>query len=157
MQNLRALTVFRVTLLVVVLAILLAFPRVVTNPFGLRTMILVLLWSVMGLAWNLLGGYAGQVSLGHAIFFGLGAYTSTIMLQRWGISPWIGMLAGALVAAAAGYIIGLPTFRLAGHYFAIATIAAGEIFLILFTNWRFAGDARGLSLPIIRGDRLLWG
>ena len=155
MQHLTAKSIFRVIFLIVLLAILLVFPNMFDDPFGLRTMTLVLMWSVLGLSWNLIGGYAGQVSLGHAIFFGLGAYTSTVLLTRWGISPWLGMLAGALVAAIAGFIIGWPTFRLAGHYFAIATIAAGEIFLILFTNWRFAGDARGLSLPIIRGDRLI--
>jgi len=138
----------------VLLIFLLVFPHLFTQPFLLRTMILILLWSLLGLAWNLIGGYAGQVSLGHAIFFGLGAYTSTQMLLKWGISPWIGMLAGALVAAVVAFIIGWPSFRLAGHYFAIATIAAGEIFAVLFRNWKWVGGAVGLYLPIIRGDRL---
>jgi len=140
--------------LIALLIFLIAFPYLFTQPFLLRTMILILLWSLLGLAWNLIGGYAGQISLGHAIFFGLGAYTSTLMLLKWGISPWIGMVAGALVAAAVAVVIGWPSFRLAGHYFAIATIAAGEIFAVLFRNWKWVGGAVGLYLPIIRGDRL---
>lgn len=137
------------------LLLLLAFPYLFDQPFLQRTMILVLLWSVLGLAWNLIGGYAGQISLGHAIFFGLGAYTSTLMLVKWEISPWIGMFVGAAVAAVVAAIIGWPSFRLAGHYFAIATIAAGEIFAVLFRNWKWAGGAVGQYLPIIRGDRLV--
>ncbi len=141
-------------ILLVLAAFLLAFPRLFTQPFLQRTMILILLWSVLGLAWNLIGGYAGQISLGHAIFFGLGAYTSTLMLTKWGISPWIGMLVGAVVAAVVSAIIGWPSFRLAGHYFAIATIAAGEIFAVIFRNWSWAGGAVGIYLPIVRGDRI---
>ena len=141
--------------LIALLIFLIAFPYLFTQPFLLRTMILILLWGLLGLAWNLIGGYAGQVSLGHAIFFGLGAYTSTVMLNKWGISPWIGMIAGALVASVVAVIIGWPSFRLAGHYFAIATIAAGEIFLVLFKNWRWVGDARGMFLPIVRGEKLI--
>lgn len=140
--------------LAILAVLLLAFPRLFTQPFLQRTMILILLWSVLGLAWNVIGGYAGQVSLGHAIFFGLGAYTSTLMLTKWGISPWIGMFAGAAVAAGVSAIIGWPSFRLAGHYFAIATIAAGEIFAVMFRNWDWAGAAVGVYLPIIRGDQI---
>ncbi len=141
--------------LALLLLFLLAFPSLFPAPFLLRTMILILLWSVLGLAWNVIGGYAGQVSFGHAIFFGLGAYTSTLLLNNWGISPWLGMLAGALVAVIVSAIIGRPSFRLAGHYFAIATIAAGEIFAVLFRNLKWAGGAVGLYLPIVRGDRLV--
>lgn len=141
-------------ILIILGVFLLAFPRLFTQPFLQRTMILILLWSVLGLAWNLIGGYAGQVSLGHAIFFGLGAYTSTLMLTKWDISPWIGMIVGAVVAAVVSAVIGWPSFRLAGHYFAIATIAAGEIFAVMFRNWSWAGGAVGVYLPIIRGDRI---
>jgi branched-chain amino acid transport system permease protein len=140
--------------LLAVAAALLALPLVVQQPFVQRMMILILLWSVLGLAWNIIGGYAGQVSLGHAIFFGLGAYTSTLLLTKYGVSPWIGMFAGVLVAVVVSAIIGWPSFRLAGHYFAIATIAAGEIFAVMFRNWAWAGGAVGIYLPIIRGDRL---
>lgn len=137
------------------LAFAVFYPFLFSRPFLIRMGILVLLWSLLGLAWNLIGGYGGQVSLGHAVFFGLGAYTSTVLLTKWHISPWIGMLVGGLVAAVAAVVIGWPTFRLQGHYFAIATIAAGEIFAILFRNWEWVGGAVGIYLPLERGDRLL--
>ncbi len=140
---------------ILLLIFLLLFPYLFPRPFLRRMAILVLLWSLLGLAWNIIGGYGGQVSLGHAVFFGLGAYTSSILLERWQVSPWLGMLAGAAVAAIAALLIGWPTFRLQGHYFAIATIAAGEIFAILFRNWEWAGGAVGIYLPLIRGDQLV--
>lgn len=138
-----------------VLALAVMYPFIFSRPFQVRLGILILLYALLGLAWNIIGGYGGQVSLGHAIFFGLGAYTSTVLLTRWHISPWIGMIAGAAVAAVVAVIIGWPTFRLQGHYFAIATIAAGEIFAILFRNWEFVGAAVGIYLPVERGDRLV--
>ena len=141
--------------LVAVLVLAVAYPFIFSRPFQVRMGILIMLWALLGLAWNIIGGYGGQVSLGHAIFFGLGAYTSTLLLTRWHISPWIGMIAGAAVAAVVAVIIGWPTFRLQGHYFAIATIAAGEIFAILFRNWDFVGAAVGIYLPVERGDRLV--
>lgn len=141
--------------LLAVAVVLLALPVVIQQPFVQRMLILILLWSVLGLAWNIIGGYAGQVSLGHAIFFGLGAYTSTLLLTKFDVSPWIGMFAGVGVATVVAAVIGWPSFRLAGHYFAIATIAAGEIFAVMFRNWTWAGGAVGIYLPIIRGDRLV--
>lgn len=118
----------------------------------LNLMVLVLLYAGLAQAWNILGGFAGQVSLGNAAFFGIGAYASTVLLDRWGVSPWLGMLAGCLLAALFAVIIGVPVFRLGGHYLAIATIALAEIMLILFANWEFVGGAVGLSIPFIRGE-----
>ena len=126
----------------------LAYPLVFRGPFPQHLMILVMLNAVLGSAWNLLGGFAGQVSLGQATFFGAGAYTSTLLGQHLGLSPWLGMLAGAAVAAALALAIGYPCFRLSGHYFAIATIAIGEIVGIAVTNWEFAGGAVGLFLTV---------
>jgi branched-chain amino acid transport system permease protein len=103
----------------------------------------------MGLAWNLIGGYAGQISLGHAIFFGIGAYTSSLMLMKLWISPWVGMLMGGIFSVIVAFIIGYPCFKLAGHYFAIATIAIGEIAQHWMLNWDWAGAAVGLTLPIL--------
>jgi branched-chain amino acid transport system permease protein len=111
-------------------------------------MILVMLYAFLGTAWNILGGFTGQVSLGNAIFFGIGAYTSTLLLQHASLSPWVGMFAGALAAALISAVIGYPCFRLSGHYFAIATIAVAEIVSIGVTNWDFAGGAVGLFLPL---------
>jgi branched-chain amino acid transport system permease protein len=102
----------------------------------------------LGVAWNLLGGYAGQVSFGHAIFFGCGAYVSTTLLLNFGITPWLGMIAGALAAALLSLVVGWPCFRLRGHYFAMATIAVAEIAQAVATNWDAIGGAVGLSLPM---------
>jgi len=134
---------------VILAGMLLAFPFLFKKPFPQRMMILILMYAMLGEAWNILGGYTGQVSLGHAVFFGLGAYTSSFMLIRWGITPWLGMLAGIVVAVAVSIVIGYPCFRLAGHYFAIATIAAGEIVAIIFLNWKLMGGAIGLFLPLL--------
>ena len=97
-------------------AVALALP-LISSPFALDIFIRVLLFAFIGVAWNLMGGYAKQLSLGHAAFFGLGAYTSTILLIRFGISPWIGMLAGGVVAMLASLPIGALCFRLRGPYF----------------------------------------
>jgi len=126
----------------------LAYPLVVRGPYPQHVMILVLLYALLGTAWNILGGFAGQISLGHATFFGAGAYTSTLLFQHAGLSPWLGLLAGAALAAALALAIGYPCFRLSGHYFAIATIAIGEIAGIAVTNWELPGGAVGLFLPI---------
>jgi branched-chain amino acid transport system permease protein len=145
-RQLSALKVFGGVILAIVL---LTFPFIFKKPFPQRMMILIFMYALLGEAWNILGGYAGQVSLGHAIFFGLGAYTSSFMLIRWGITPWLGMVAGILVAVVISMIIGYPCFRLAGHYFAIATIAAGEIVAIAVLNWKLMGGAIGLFLPLL--------
>ena len=134
--------------LAILVAVALGFPFVFRGPYPQHLAILVMLYALLGSAWNLLGGFAGQVSLGQAIFFGAGAYTSTLLAQHAGLSPWVGMIAGALVAGALALAIGYPCFRLSGHYFAIATIAIGEIAGIAVTNWDFGGGAVGLFLPV---------
>jgi len=145
----RQLSALKVLGGVILAIVLLTFPFIFKKPFPQRMMILIFMYALLGEAWNILGGYAGQVSLGHAIFFGLGAYTSSFMLIRWGITPWLGMVAGILSAVVISIIIGYPCFRLAGHYFAIATIAAGEIVAITFLNWKLMGGAIGLFLPLL--------
>lgn len=125
-----------------------AVPVFVDSPAHLNFAILVLMAAQLGVAWNLLGGYAGQVSLGHAAFYGLGAYTSTMLLLNFGVNPWLGMVAGGLVAAVSSLAFGWSCFRLKGHYFAMATIAVAELVQILFTNWEFAGTAVGLYIPM---------
>lgn len=100
-----------------------------------HVLILIMMWITMATAWNLLGGYCGQVSFGHAVFFGLGAYGGGLLYLHWGISPWWGMITGPLLAVIIGIPIGLITFRLRGAYFALAMLALGETFRIVFTNW----------------------
>jgi branched-chain amino acid transport system permease protein len=129
--------------------IFLVYPLIFTLPFPRHVMIMIFLYATLGLAWNMIGGYAGQISLGHALFFGIGAYTSTLMLMKLGVSPWVGMLVGGILSMGVSYIIGYPCFKLAGHYFAIATIAIGEIAQVWMLNWDWAGAAVGLTLPIL--------
>lgn len=131
-------------------ALLLSFalPLLVTSPSHQNLMILILMAAQIGVAWNIVGGYAGQVSLGHAAFYGIGAYTSSILFANFGVNPWIGMLSGGLIATAISLVIGWSCFRLKGHYFAMATIAVAEIIQIFFTNWEFAGAAVGVTIPM---------
>jgi branched-chain amino acid transport system permease protein len=130
-------------------AIFLIYPLIFTLPFPRHVVIMIFLYATLGLAWNMIGGYAGQISLGHALFFGIGAYTSTLMLMKLGVSPWAGMLTGGFFSMIVSFIIGYPCFKLAGHYFAIATIAIGEIAQVWMLNWDWAGAAVGLTLPIL--------
>lgn len=140
------------------LAALLAFPLVFTLPYPRDVMIRIFLYAMLAIAWNVLAGYCGQISLGHAVFFGTGAYTSTMVVkQEWlgpWANPWLGMLLGVVLAALLSQVIGYPVFRLRGHYFAIATIAVGEIVQTVAINWDAVGGARGLFVPIRRPDSL---
>jgi len=129
--------------------IFLIYPLIFTLPFPRHLMIMIFLYATLGLAWNMLGGYAGQISLGHTLFFGIGAYTSTLLLMKLWVSPWVGMLAGGAISIVVSLIIGYPCFKLAGHYFAIATIAIAEIAMVWMLNWDWAGAAVGLTLPIL--------
>jgi len=133
--------------LVALLAAALALPSVVDSTH-LNMAILVLMAAQLGVAWNMLGGYAGQVSLGHAAFYGVGAYASTLLLTKFGVNPWIGMLSGGCLAALLSLAFGWSCFRLKGHYFAMATIAVAELVQIFFTEWEYAGAAVGLYVPM---------
>lgn len=128
--------------------IMLALPLVVKSSFAMDILIRILLFAFIGTAWNLLGGYAKQLSLGHAAFFGLGAYTSTLMQINYGISPWIGMVAGGVVGMLASLPIGWLCFRLRGPYFTIATISAAQVLMLIFLKFRdFAWGAEGTTIP----------
>ena len=133
----------------------LIFPVVVTLPFPRDVMIRIFLYAMLAGAWNILAGYAGQISLGHAVFFAAGAYTSSMVVKVYDVTPWAGMALGALIAVLLSQVIGYPVFRLRGHYFAIATIAVGEIFHVLMVNWDWVGAASGIYLPIKRPDSLI--
>jgi branched-chain amino acid transport system permease protein len=112
-------------------------------------MILILLFAYLSTAWNILGGYAGQHSLGHGIFLGIGAYTSTALFVYFRMSPWLGMWLGAILSALVGWFIGYLCFRygIRGPYFALVTIALAEAMLYLVTNIKVLGGARGLEVP----------
>jgi branched-chain amino acid transport system permease protein len=132
----------------VLVAIALVLPVLVSSNFAIDIFIRILLFAFIGVAWNLMGGYAKQLSLGHAAYFGLGAYTSTILQIQFDVSPWIGMLAGGIVAMLASLPIGALCFRLRGPYFAIATIATAQVLMLLFLKFRdLAWGAEGTTIP----------
>jgi len=113
----------------------LAVPWIVPLPFFLHLMIMVLMWTVLGAAWNILGGFAGQVSFGHATFLGAGAYTTMILYLKLGVAPWFGIVVGGVVAALIALPIGFICLRLRGPYFALSTLAVAEIVRLVALNW----------------------
>src|SRR6202171_3916636 len=143
-------------LLAVGIAVLIALPLVVKSSFAVDIFIRILLFAFIGVAWNLMGGYAKQLSLGHAAFFGLGAYTSTLLQIDFGISPWIGMIVGGVVAMLASLPIGWLCFRLRGPYFTISTIATAQVLMLIFLKFRdFAWGAEGTTIPNIGNAPLM--
>jgi len=133
----------------VILAFLIVLP-LVSSPFGQHVMILTFLFAMCGVAWNVMGGYAGMFSFGQAAFFGIGAYTSSFLLLTFHVSPWIGLAAGGIISSLLAAAIGYPCSNLRGHYFAIASIAFAEIVRIVFTNWQMVGAAEGLTIPMLK-------
>lgn len=119
-----------------IVLVLLLFPLVVSSNYYRHIFIIALMWVLIGSSWNLLAGFTGQVSFGHAIFFGTGAYTAGLCVTKLGISAWWGMLLGGPVSSLVGLFIGWVCFRLRGPYFALATIAVGEIFRLVAIDWR---------------------
>ena len=98
-------------------------------------------------AWNIVGGYAGQVSVGHAIFFGSGAYVTLLVYELWELPPLLGLPLAMIVAVLFAFAIGLPSFRLTGHYFSMATIAVAELVRLVVSNWPLLGEAIGIQGP----------
>ena len=131
-------------------ALALAYPLLTASfPVYQRLGALVLLSAIGASAWNLIGGYAGQVSVGHAVFFGAGAYSSIAVYTHFGLPPVAGAPIGALIAVAIAAVIGVPTLRLSGHYFSMATIAVAELARVVVTNWEWVGGAQGISGPAV--------
>jgi branched-chain amino acid transport system permease protein len=129
-------------------------PLVVHDAFFLDSLILMLMWGALGAAWNLAGGYAGQVSLGHAAFFGIGAYAAALLGSREGLSPWVAIVGGAVASVAAGVVLGFLANRLRGPYFALATIAFAQVLLIVASRWRsLTQGSEGIPVPFRPG---LW-
>jgi branched-chain amino acid transport system permease protein len=130
-------------------AVLLAYPLVFSGAFYLNIGAAVLLAAISASAWNLVGGYAGQISVGHGMFFGAGAYAPLLLYHHWGWPPLAGVPAGIVVSLALAVIIGMPAFRLRGHYFSMATIAIAELIRIFVGTWDFVGAAIGLQGPAV--------
>jgi branched-chain amino acid transport system permease protein len=137
-------------------ALLLAAPALI-GTYPLSILILIIYFAYIGQAWNVMMGFAGQLSLGHALYLGLGGYTAAALALHFGLSPWIGAIAGVAVAMLAGGIVGFLGFRfsLAGVYFALLTIAFAEFTRILFDHFKWVGGSGGLFLKV-SGEPSLW-
>jgi branched-chain amino acid transport system permease protein len=135
---------------------LLAYLPMLLSVHQMHVAIQILLFAYLSLCWNILGGFAGQLSFGHALFMAVGAYTSTVLLLRTGLSPWIGMIAGGILAALLGLFIGYLSFRyrIKGTYFALVTLAFTEVGRIVALNTEVVGGAMGLYIPIQTNE--LW-
>src|SRR5438270_9949578 len=107
--------------------IIIAYPFVFSNAFYLDIGVALLLAAISASAWNIVGGYAGQVSVGHSMFFGVGAYLPLLVFHHWQLPPIVGVPIAVAISLVLAIIIGLPTFRLSGHYFSMATIAVDEL------------------------------
>ncbi len=139
------------------------FGLLLTLPLWLRDAYLqqivfrIVIFAILGIAWNLVGGYAGQLSLGHVAYFGIGAYSVALFHEAFGWNPWVGLLAGVALACLAALLIGSLTFRLRGPYFVLSTIAAAEILRLLALNLSFTHGAIGMIAPSFfeepNGDR----
>jgi branched-chain amino acid transport system permease protein len=140
---------------VVVAALLALVPLVVKDSFTIQVLLLVIMFGALGASWNLVGGFLGRISFGHSVFVGVGGYTTLLLLHHLKITPLIGIPVGGLIAGAMAYLVGGPTLRLSGHYFAMATIALLQIGLILITNWQWAGGAVGMEVPIASAPWML--
>ena len=131
-------------------AVLTSMPLWITDGYVLQLIFRVVIFAVLGMAWNFIGGYAGQLSLGHVAYFGIGAYAMTLSTERIGWNPWLGVILGAVLAAIAALVIGSITFRLRGPYFALSTIAAAEIIRVLVQNQdELTHGAVGTNAPLL--------
>jgi branched-chain amino acid transport system permease protein len=136
-------------MLAVTAAVLLLLP-LVANDYLITVLVLIFYFAYAGQAWNIMMGFAGQLSLGHAFYVGLGAYAASALYVHFGIGPWIGMFAGLLISAWCGAVIGFLAFRfgVGGVYFAILTIAFAEFGRIGFDHFKWVGGSSGLFLPV---------
>lgn len=134
----------------ILLAAFIIIPLTIGNTTDVHNVIIyILIYAMVGEAWNLITGFTGQTSFGHAAYFGIGAYTSTILLEYFHITPWIGMLVGGFIAMALAFVVNFKMFKLKGHYFAIATLCVAEILRVIFSKWAWVGAGDGLALTPI--------
>jgi branched-chain amino acid transport system permease protein len=138
-----------IILLSLLLAALILLPAL-ANDYLITVLILIFYFAYVGQAWNLMMGFAGQLSLGHALYVGLGAYAAAALYVHFGISPWLGLWVSVAVAAGTGGLIGFLAFRfgVAGVYFAILTIAFAEFARLAFDHWSWVGGSAGFFLPV---------
>ena len=142
----------------VALALLLALLPLVADRYVLTTLILILSLAYVGMAWNIMMGFAGQLSLGHALYVGLGAYTAAALFQHYALTPWLGMLVAVAVCVAAASLIGWLAFRfgISGTYFALLTIAFAEFTRIGFDHFGWVGGSAGYFIRVSQGGASDW-
>ena len=149
---------FKVPLSILVGAFLIAVPFLGASRVAMRNLVMIFLYAMLGMGLNVLLGYVGQVSLGHAGFYAIGAYTSAILTTTYGWSFWTGAIAGACVAALIGFLLGLPTLRLSGTYLTIVTLGFGEIVLMVLRQWESVTNGnygiRNIPVPELFGWEL---
>src|SRR5712672_1824634 len=131
-------------------------PWFIHNNYQLQVLFRITLFAALGLAWNIVGGYAGQLSLGHVAFFGVGAYGYALFSELPSMSKWLALLLAALVSVAMAALIGSIAFRLRGPYFTLATIAFAEVLRLVATNLAVTGGAIGLTMPGLFVGRAFW-
>jgi branched-chain amino acid transport system permease protein len=134
------------------LSLLLIAPMLAGSPFVIHIFVTICVFAGLSTAWNIVGGYAGQLSLGHTVFYGIGAYTAALLIQHLGLTPWAGMFVGAALSVLVAVGIGYPCFRLRGPFFSLATIAVLEVVRLLAIHFHsFTGGSAGLIVPLRLG------
>lgn len=146
----------KLLLLIGLVVILLLVPMMVTRPYFLHVIIMCLLWAYLASSWNIIGGFAGQLSLGHGIYTATGAYVTMMLFNTFGISPWLGLFVGGAAAVLISVLIGFPTFGLRGAYYALATVAISEGIVVIINSTHelgpfSVGGAEGLIVKMV-GD-----
>ncbi len=132
---------------IILLALLAILPLIGLSSYIMHILVLVIVYSMIGMAWNLLGGYCGQVSFGHAAYFGVGAYTAGLLYSKLGLSPWWGLPISIFVVTALSLVIGFICLRLRGPYFALGTLAMGEVLRVTAENLvKFTGGDVGIMI-----------
>lgn len=133
----------------IALAVMVAIPLIVGSPFVYHIFILLFSFAALASAWNIVGGFAGQLSLGHAVFYGIGSYTAALLMLHFNISPWIGMFVGAIISTLLSVVISYPCFRLRGPFFALATIAILEVIRLMAIHQQdITGGSGGVAVPL---------
>jgi branched-chain amino acid transport system permease protein len=147
-------TISRRVTVITMLALVLLFPLIAIPVFEsyayvMQLGMLGLMWISMASSWNIIGGFAGYISLGHGVFFAIGGYSAGLALAHWGISPFLFFPVAGLAAVGVGFLAGLITLRTRGPAFIVASIAMLFLFLLWFDNWEFIGGSSGLDLPLL--------
>lgn len=122
------------------------FPQVVRIRFVWNLLSMILVWAIVGMGWNVIGGYCGQVSNGHSLYYGIGAYSVALASSYFHITPWVAIWIGVGISMPIAFLVGKPLLRLKGHVFAISTMALAECARIIFINWKWCGGATGVYI-----------